>query len=179
MQPLQPFEPSPELRAIQLNGEAIWQAGMLSLRFTLVCPDNWLRLPPATAAPARRHNLWQSTCFEAFIGRPGDPAYRELNLAPNGNWNLYALTGYRENLKEWPEIRELPYSLRRSSQHLELACQLDLREWIAADQPLELSLTAVLDHRDLGCSYWAWQHRGEQADFHLRQSFQRLEASGG
>ncbi len=176
MQPLQPFEPSPGLRGIQLAGEAIWKSAVLTLRFALDSPAGALRMPAPTGAPARRHNLWESTCFEAFIGRPGERAYRELNLAPNGHWNVYALTDYRENLEEWKAVQELRYALRRSDQHVELTCELDLSGWIAADQALEISLTAVLDHGGTGCSYWAWHHQGEQADFHIRRSFQRLQA---
>ena len=179
MQPLQPFEPDPDLRGIQLAAEAIWVGGVLSLRYALNGPADALRMPASTGAPARQHNLWESTCFEAFIGLPGEQGYRELNLAPNGHWNVYALTGYRANLQEWRAVQELRYTLRRTSEQLQLTCALDLSSWIAADQALELSLTAVLDHGDTGCSYWAWQHRGEQADFHLRQSFQRHEANGG
>jgi hypothetical protein len=178
MQSLQPFEPCLNVRGIQLAAEAIWTGGVLSLRYALENPAGALRLPAATATPGRRHNLWESTCFEAFIGRPGERGYRELNLAPNGDWNVYALTDYRENLQEWSAIEGLRYALRRTSAQLELTCALDLRSWIAADQALELSLTAVLDHGDTGCSYWAWQHQGAQADFHLRQSFQRQESSG-
>jgi hypothetical protein len=52
--------------------------------------------------------------------------------------------------------------------------QLDLSRWISPTQPLEVSLTAVLDHPVHGLSYWAWQHSGEQPDFHRRDSFQLL-----
>lgn len=175
MQPLHPFEPRPELATIQLSGEAIWCQGVLRLRFVLHSPAQGLKLPPASGTPARRNGLWQNTCFEAFIARAGDEAYWELNLAPNGDWNVYALSGYRENLQECNGIRSLPYQLHRSNRRLELACELDLNRWFTSDQELELSLTAVLEHPEHGCSYWAWQHKGDQADFHLRPSFQRLQ----
>jgi hypothetical protein len=29
----------------------------------------------------------------------------------------------------------------------------------------------VIEHRKLGCSFWAWQHKGPEADFHRRDSF--------
>lgn len=66
------------------------------------------------------------------------------------------------------------YCLRRSSSQLEIACELDLSPLMAANQELELSLTAVLEQHQLGCSYWAWHHCGAAADFHIRDSFQRL-----
>ena len=38
-------------------------------------------------------------------------------------------------------------------------------------EEVQMSATAVLEHRQLGCSYWAWRHCGSEADFHRRDSF--------
>ncbi|MBM5792483.1 MAG: DOMON-like domain-containing protein [Cyanobacteria bacterium M_surface_7_m2_037] len=182
MQPLRPFEPRPELAALQLDGEAIWSDGLLQVRFVLRSPANALRWPEITLPPARRDGLWQSTCFEAFIARPASSAYWEVNLAPNGDWNVYALSAYRENLRPAEEITRLPYGLRRTQTALELSFQLALNPWIPAEDPLELSLTAVLEQPGHGLSYWAWLHSAAQPDFHNRASFQLLhpqETSGG
>lgn len=174
MQPLHPFEPRRELDSIQLDGEAVWRDGRLHGRFALRSGAASLRWPAMALPPARRDGLWQSTCLEAFIAAQGHSAYWEVNLAPNGDWNVYALSGYRENLRPVVEISSLPYLLRRSDTELQMEFQLDLSRWISPTQPLEVSLTAVLDHPGYGLSYWAWQHSGEQPDFHLRDSFQRL-----
>ena len=79
-------------------------------------------------------------------------------------------------------MQTLPF--RRSQQliatgieRIELQLDLDLAPLTRplVDQQheltLEISATAVLEHRHLGCSYWAWQHCGPQADFHRRESF--------
>lgn len=174
MQLLQPFEQRPDLATCQLRGAAIWRSGKLRLTFVFHGPTHTLKLPAAAGAQTRRDGLWQSTCFEAFIGCPGDQAYWEFNLAPNGDWNFYALSGYRENLRPVSLMSAPAYCLRRSSSQLEIACELDLSPLMAANQELELSLTAVLEQQQLGCSYWAWHHCGAAADFHIRDSFQRL-----
>jgi hypothetical protein len=174
MQPLHPFEPRWELDSIQLDGEAVWRDGRLHGRFALRSGAASLRWPIMALPPARRDGLWQSTCLEVFIAAQGHSAYWEVNLAPNGDWNVYALSGYRENLRPVVEISSLPYLLRRSDTELQMEFQLDLSRWISPTQPLEVSLTAVLDHPGYGLSYWAWQHSGEQPDFHRRDSFQRL-----
>ena len=176
MRLLHPFEPRPELGGIELKGEASWRGGVLQVRFALRSPRNSLIWPSLALPPARRDGLWQSTCLEAFIAAEGEAHYWEVNLAPNGNWNVYALSGYRENLQPLGEIASLPYSLRRSEGSVQLQFQLDLNRWVPADQRVEVSLTAVLEDPKQGLSYWAWKHSGDQPDFHLRGSFQLLHS---
>ena len=178
MRLLHPFEPRPELGGIELKGEASWRGGVLQVRFVLRSPGNSLSWPALALPPARRDGLWQSTCLEAFIAAEGEASYWEVNLAPNGNWNVYALSGYRENLQPVAEVTSLPYSLRRSEDTLELQFQLDLSRWIPADQRVEVSLTAVLEDPHQSLSYWAWKHSGDEPDFHLRGSFQPLDPEG-
>jgi hypothetical protein len=174
MRRLHPFEPRPELGGIELKGEASWRGGVLQVRFVLRSPGESLSWPALTLPPARLDGLWQSTCLEAFIAAEGEAPYWEVNLAPNGNWNVYALSGYRENLQPVGEMTSLPYSLRRSEGIVELQFQLDLNRCIPADERVEVSLTAVLEDPKQGLSYWAWKHSGDQPDFHLRGSFQLL-----
>lgn len=40
--------------------------------------------------------LWQHTCCEAFVARPGSPAYHEFNFSPSGQWANYAFNDYRQ-----------------------------------------------------------------------------------
>jgi hypothetical protein len=152
---LSPFAPEAHLQGLALSCAARWQEGVLELHYRLSGPLQRLRLPSQIAGepPQRRDQLWQSTCFEAFIGRAGQPGYWELNLAPNGDWNCYALNGYRQGLQPEPRIQALPFVL------------------IPAASALELSVTAVLDDVRHGCSYWAWRHSGPEPDFHRRESF--------
>ena len=174
MRPLHPFEPTAGLADIELKGDANWLDGVLHGSFELRSPQNSLHWPASTPPPKRCDGLWQSTCLEAFIAAKDEPSYWEMNLAPNGNWNVYALTGYRENLRAVTEITSVPYNLRQSGDALLLRFQLDLSRWIRADQELEVSLAAVLERPNQGLSYWAWEHSGKQPDFHRRDSFQPL-----
>jgi hypothetical protein len=48
----------------------------------------------------REFGLWQHHCFELFLGEAGSTAYWELNLAPNGNWNCFGFSDYRQDQKE-------------------------------------------------------------------------------
>lgn len=176
--PLRPFAPEAHLQGLALSCAARWQEGVLELHYRLSGPLQRLRLPSQIAGepPQRRDQLWQSTCFEAFIGRAGQPGYWELNLAPNGDWNCYALNGYRQGLQPEPRIQALPFVLKQRQlegelEQLELTLSLPFGALITAASALELSVTAVLDDVSHGCSYWAWRHSGPEPDFHRRESF--------
>jgi hypothetical protein len=176
--PLRPFAPEAHLQGLALSCAARWQEGVLELHYRLSGPLQRLRLPSQIAGepPQRRDQLWQSTCFEAFIGSAGQPGYWELNLAPNGDWNCYALSGYRQGLQPEPRIQALPFVLKQRQlegelDQLELTLSLPFGALITAASALELSVTAVLDDVSHGCSYWAWRHSGTEPDFHRRESF--------
>ena len=178
MQLLHPFEPQPWLQGTKLSGEAQWQEGELQVVFALQAPDDAVLQPCAGGWRQRRDGLWQSTCFEAFVGAPGQESYWEINLSPNGDWNVYALSAYRQSLRPVAEFQALPYSLRTQQGDLQISFQLDFGQLLNPSLPIELSLTAVLHHPNHGLSYWAWQHGGAEADFHRRASFQLLQPSG-
>lgn len=173
-QPLQPFQPEPWLEALQLEGTADWQAGVLHLTFALADPGGSVLIPEPSTDPQRRDGLWQSTCMEAFFAVAGAPHYWELNLAPSGHWNLYRLEAYRQGLQPEPAISALPHRLQRSASGLTLELDVPLQSVLNPCAELELSLTAVLEHHGQGCSYWAWDHVADAPDFHQRGSFQPI-----
>lgn len=177
---LRPFEERPELEPYSLEAVAGCRKGRLRLLFRLQGPLDQLCLAPASPQPQRRDGLWQSSCFEAFVGVSGNPSYWEINLCPSGHWNVYALSAYRQGLREDLSLERLPCQQLRLEQPdgqmlLEMEVVLALQP-LAGVEPegLELSATAVLEHRELGCSYWAWEHCGEEPDFHRRESFRSL-----
>lgn len=198
--PLQPFESRAEHDAFCLRGGALWREQQLLVHFQLSGPLQQLRIPSQAELAKRRDGLWQSTCFEAFVGVRGQKAYWEINLCPSGHWNVYALADYRQDLRPETAVQSLPFERQQwreadEQHHLALTFALPLQvnasgliwgpptpQANAAMQPraaeLELSATAVLDHHHHGCSYWAWRHSGSEADFHQRSSFLLLQQSG-
>ena len=54
-----------------------------------------------------------TTCFEAFLGLPGHTAYWEINLAANGDWNVYSFDDYRSGQQEQPLDQPPTVALRR------------------------------------------------------------------
>ena len=179
MEALHPFEPQPWLAGTELKAAAQMLQGRLELIFSLHTPAQTVVRPQPCAQIERRDELWQSTCFEAFFAEPGQERYWEINLAPNGHWNVYRLDRYRQGLRPEPLVNGLTYALRQSATALQLCFSLNLQPLIAESSGLECSLTAVLDHPQHGCSFWALNHSGDQADFHRRDSFRPLLAAQG
>ena len=125
-----------------------------------------LSIPAPSAAPRRADGLWQDTCFELFLGEPGGPVYREANLSPSGDWNVYRFAGYRLDGASDPAVTTLPFVVARDATRL----TLDLALPVAAS-PLEIGVTAIIRDQAGAISHWALAHAGDRPDFHLRESF--------
>ena len=141
--------------------------GGLCLDYRIAAPE--LRIPPPVP-PRRAEGLWQHTCCELFIARPGDRAYREFNFAPSGEWTVYDFLDYRQRapggdvveppLVEWHSEGPEVWRLRARVP----AALLPQRPW-------QLALTAVLEDCTGQFGYWALTHAGERPDFHRRDTF--------
>jgi hypothetical protein len=166
---LRSFAPPPV--SLSLAGSVRRDGDRLSLHYRLEDPEGLVLLPPATAAPRRCDELWTTTCFELFLAEPGAEPYWEVNLSPNGDWNLFRLSGYRQGLTPEPAIDALPFVVERAGGGLDLMVNLDLGALPLAGRPLELAVTAVVELRDGEILYWGLAHPGEQADFHWRDGF--------
>ena len=124
---------------------------------------------PKLSEPWRAEDLWQTTCFEAFLRSAGGAeGYREWNFAPTGNWAAYDFTGRREG-KAWAEVGSPPY----------IRMEDNFTWWTVgatiatdAEQKWELGLSAVLEEKDGTKSYWALAHpQGDKPDFHHPDCF--------
>src|SRR5262245_49182317 len=73
------------------------RAGNLVLQYVVTGAVRDIRLPPVTT-PKRSDELWQYTCFEAFVGAPPASGYYELNFAPSTQWAAYRFSGYRAGM---------------------------------------------------------------------------------
>ena len=144
---------------------------ILALDYELVVPADQLIWPAAAASPQRRDELWQSTCLELFIAKPNEPSYWEINLAPNGDWNVYRLDGYRQDLQAEPAIQRISLSSDSAADRHQLQATIELPPALRQVAPLEANLCAVLQHANGSNSYWALCHPCSEADFHARAGF--------
>jgi hypothetical protein len=174
------------LAGIAIEGWLERQGEALTLEFQLRGAaeqgENAILWPAAGGQPQRRDGLWEHTCLEWFLAHPHQEAYWEFNLCPNGDWNVYALDGYRRGLRPDPHYNALPLersgngsgngriSRFRATATLPAAL-LPAEQASAQPAELELAVTAVLEQRSGVISYWALHHGGTEADFHRRDGF--------
>lgn len=173
MSPLPPvrLHPHPTTPCAALDAIAVEvDAGRHGLRLTyrLAGRVGGLRVV-AAGVPARRDGLWRTTCCEAFVGVPGDPAYREFNFAPAGDWAAYDFSAERARAAD-PELAAPVIELHRSPDALTLCACLP-RAALPAASRLELGLSVVVETADGALSCWALRHPAPAPDFHRRDAF--------
>ncbi|HYZ48351.1 MAG TPA: DOMON-like domain-containing protein, partial [Sphingomonas sp.] len=140
-------------------------AERLQLSFRLTGPIEQLRVP-SPSAPARRDNLWQHTCFEAFLSLDG--GYLEFNLSPSTQWAAYCFSGYRAGMSEL-EVAAPGIAVSRTDCLLELDADLALPAGLVSRR---LGLSAVIEDVSGRKSYWALVHPpGGRPDFHHADCF--------
>jgi hypothetical protein len=94
-----------------------------------------------------------------------------LNLSPDGCWNLYHFTAYRNGMVEVPGIVDLKLDVYRENGSCSLSCSFALDGSILREQSIAAGLSCVLEFSDGQKSYWALAHPGPQPDFHHSDSF--------
>ena len=168
-----PATPAPTVRSVEVWAE--WRpAGDLFLRYCLR-GDMARLLIPEPKNSARTDLLWEHTCFEAFIGLSGSPAYREFNFSPSGQWAAYAFADYRQRVEQ-PETEAPQITARLFAGRLELDAIVPAQALPDNTEGAswQLGLTAVVEATDTvdgGHSYWALKHLAERPDFHRREAF--------
>lgn len=71
----------------------------------------WLTLDdPLTTQIKRQDNLWEKNCLECFVALSEDSEYLEVNVSPNGAYNIYRFDDYRSP-KNMPPIQDTLASL--------------------------------------------------------------------
>lgn len=170
---LSPFVP-PLKPMYQVKASAERHGDILHIRFKVDDPA-LLILWPESEALHRAHNLWTSTCFEAFFAADTSeqPSYFELNLSPSMAWNLYQFSAYRT-----PDTLPPPEAEGRALRALTIVdftlhAELDLAMLGLAGLPLAIGLTTVIQPLpNAGVAeeldYLALHHPADQANFHLR-----------
>jgi hypothetical protein len=165
-----PLKPHPDsqgaaVRSIEVEVSRPEPAA-LRLRYLVNGDVSQLRLPER-APPARADRLWDTTCFELFLKRAGEEAYREFNFSPSTRWAAYSFASYREGMQE-ALVETAPEILLRSSDH---GFTLEAKLSHPADKPWRISLSAILEEAGGEKSYWAVRHPPGKPDFHHPDCF--------
>jgi hypothetical protein len=140
--------------------------GALELQYQVEGEFENVLVPLATAS-RRTHELWQHTCFEAFIRRAGSEAYIELNFSPSGEWAIYRFTGYRQSMMA-VESTAPRIGVHREGGMLRLdaVVELEALHELPTEGALELALSAVIEESNRRLSYWGLVHPTTMPDFH-------------
>lgn len=145
-------------------------AARLRLEFVLGGELEQLAIP-RRAPSVRVENLWEHTCFEAFIAPAAGTRYCELNFSPSTEWAAYAFDDYRQgmvplDLAEPPSVR-----VAETKNELHVTAGIELG-WLAdAPWPWRIGLTAVVEDRAGGRAYYALLHPRAKPDFHDAAAF--------
>ena len=166
---LQPFQPTKA--DLRITGEIGRENNILTFRFVLKGDLGEIEIPTVEKLPIRKNKLWETTCFEFFLGIKDAPFYWEFNLSPGGDWNIYYFENYRQSMQLEDRFESLPFNILRDSNALYLGLELNLDCLVSIIENLDISIATVIKSKEGDISYWALKHCGKEADFHLRDSF--------
>lgn len=143
------------------------RAGSLVLCYVVTGKIGELRMPPVTA-PKRADELWQHTCFEAFIGASPSAGYYELNFSPSTQWAAYRFNSYRSGMTVASEIGAPRVEVQSNAERYKLQAflELDRLSSLPSEAAWRLGLSAVIEETNGNKSYWALTHPPGEADFH-------------
>jgi len=169
---LRPHPDSPGLAAARVEVTvARPRADRLVLSYVVTGKISDIRLPPVVPA-ARADELWQHTCFEAFVRAASGPSYYEFNFAPSTQWAAYRFDSYRNGMGA-AEIGAPAIEGRSNpdSYTLQASLELDRLPDLSREASWRLALSALIEDQNGRMSYWALAHPPGKPDFHHADSF--------
>jgi hypothetical protein len=173
-----PFGKSIEDLPYRVEGAVERTLEHLLIQFRLVGNLQKIEIPSIEASiqknPKRKDGLWKATCFESFLSFSDQKNYWELNFAPNGDWNCYSFTSYRQGMTEVQTLTEMPIRAQLEKNEMLLEVKIDLKQMLGQvpEKVIEMAVTAVIEKKESSSlEYWALSHLEKVPDFHLRKSF--------
>lgn len=148
-------------------GVARPRADSLVLSYIVTGKMSEVRMPPAMA-PARSDELWQHTCFEAFVRASTGIEYYEFNFAPSTQWAAYRFSSYRSGMSVAAEITAPPIKVQSSLDCfiLQASLELDHLSFLPRKAFWRLGLSALIEDMSGRKAYWALAHPPGKPDFH-------------
>ncbi|WP_288416467.1 DOMON-like domain-containing protein [uncultured Acinetobacter sp.] len=147
---------------------------VLNIGFWVRDPNQLIEWPKRVSAHPRQDYLWNSTCFEVFIGIKHQDAYREVNLSPSQAWQVYEFEEYRYPEQMPPVAAHDIELIKLERTHYGLNTSLDLGKFMRQHQvkwtDLYVGLSAVLNTSQ-GTQFYAMQHSTPQPDFHNKRDW--------
>lgn len=167
--PLVPHPDFPPPAGVSLSTRwALNEADGVTIEYHVTDPEDAILWP--APASGRTDNLWQHSCFEAFLGSQTNTAYAEFNLAPSGAWAGYAFDSYRAVMRDL-DIATPPVIMPDATGCWHAILDLTGIAALIGPPPWKLAITAVIEARDGSKSYWSLAHPPGKPDFHHADCF--------
>jgi len=147
-------------------------ADNLLLSYIVTGKLNEVRMSPVVPT-SRSDQLWQHTCFEAFVRASAGAVYYEFNFAPSTQWAAYRFSSYRTGMRVASEINAPVIEVNSNDDCYTLQVSLELGRLpeLPRNGPWRLGLSALIEDTS-GCkSYWALAHPAGKPDFHHTDCF--------
>jgi hypothetical protein len=124
----------------------------------------------------RRDEIWKNDCMEVFWSENGT-SYWEMNLAPNGDWQIYFFEDYRK--KGCPEMSLRLTDLKSRKEKDVFHMEGKIGGPRGSFLQVQLFQPTVILREKEGFLFWAPKHEEQRPDFHkmsLWVSVERNEA---
>ncbi len=171
---LKPFPGERNPAGVTIGGTIARRADVLTLRCEVRGNLSKVSIPAAAERPRRKDRLWEETCLELFFGTADTGEYRELNLSPSGDWNVYRFDAYRAGMREEMAFTSLPFDVRRNPEAVLLTAEIDIGKIVPAGKEIAAAVAAVIKTTEGGKSHWALAHPSHRPDFHRRDGFEMI-----
>jgi hypothetical protein len=159
---LAPHQPDPAVRSVSVTARRAGSA--LNLLYAMEGDLRRIRLQ------AEGGELWQHTCFEAFLAAAGMPSYVEYNFSLARAWKAYRFSSYRKGAPLDDPSLAPSLHVRLGDERVELEADIDLGK-LGLEKSGRMGLSAVIEGREGGLSYWALRHALGKPDFHHPDAF--------
>jgi hypothetical protein len=128
---------------------------------------------PLLAAPERRDRLWEHSCFELFVAAEGRATYFEINLSPSTRWAAYRFSDYRSGMQIARSAVQPEIESRITAKTYVLFAKVSLAAMpgLPENAIWRVGLSAVIEPKTGGKSYWALAHPHGKPDFHHKDCF--------
>jgi hypothetical protein len=161
-----PDLPIPE--GVTISIEWAMEAACLAIDYRVDDPSDSILWP--RRARGRKDNLWQHTCFEAFVCSSSGSSYAEFNLSPSGAWAAYTFDDYRGGMRQL-HLAADPIITHVGKGHWQATVDLSSVYICFGASVTRLAITAVIEAKDGRKSYWSLAHPPGKPDFHHADCF--------
>jgi len=167
---LSPFGSAVPLNVNIIARFDIEQHRIIHIEFSLSGNLETVFIDTPSISPARKDDLWKTTCFEIFLRGDTGNIYWEYNLSPSLNWAAYAFSGYREGRIDEPSVKHIEISTQSKPDRFTLTCTIPLPPPLF-DQNLRIGLSTVVQDNHGNIYYYALKQTGQHPDFHADENF--------